>query len=106
MERYANRGGDSGVVAYKIGVGYIVVQFRDNSVYTYTSASAGAHNIASMHRHARGGHGLNAFINTHVRNKYASKRQAGWSLPSPPLHTDGASRRRCAVSPQGAWSWA
>lgn len=33
MERYQNRGGDSGVVGFEIGDDSITVQFRDNSLY-------------------------------------------------------------------------
>lgn len=73
MERYRNLGGDSGVAAYEVGNDFIRVMFSDRSVYLYTDASAGSHNIREMKRLAREGQGLNAFINTTVQKKYARK---------------------------------
>ncbi|MDM8001213.1 MAG: hypothetical protein QUS33_14795 [Dehalococcoidia bacterium] len=73
MEPYKNLGGDSNVVAFEIGEGYIKVQFGDGSIYLYTDKSAGAANIAEMHRLARTGHGLNSFIQRVVRKRYAQK---------------------------------
>lgn len=75
MERYANLGGDSGVVGYEIGNDFIRVQFSDGSIYLYTYASADANNIEQMKRLARNGQGLNAFINRHVRKAYARKER-------------------------------
>ena len=73
MERYKNLGGDSGVVAYEIGDDSIKVGFSDESLYLYTYGSAGQHNIEKMKELAVAGRGLNSFINTNVRKKYASK---------------------------------
>lgn len=73
MERYANRGGDSGVVSFEIGADRITVEFRDGSQYLYTYASAGRSNIEEMKRLARQGQGLNAFIGTRVRKQYERK---------------------------------
>ncbi|MCR4427652.1 MAG: hypothetical protein NUW23_15980 [Firmicutes bacterium] len=75
MERYANLGGDSGVVAYEIGDDFVRVQFWDGSIYLYTYASAGVNNIERMKELARGGQGLNAFINRYVRKAYARKER-------------------------------
>lgn len=75
MERYANLGGDSGVVGYEIGNDFIRVQFSDGSIYVYTYASAGASNIEQMKKLARNGQGLNAFINRNVRKAYARKER-------------------------------
>jgi hypothetical protein len=75
MERYRNIDGDSGVIAYELGTDYIRVQFSDNSVYLYTDASAGSGNIEMMKKLAAAGDGLNAFINKHVRKRYAKKEQ-------------------------------
>lgn len=75
MKRYKNLGGDSGVVAYEIGSDFIKVQFSDGSVYRYTYASAGSHNIEHMKQLAENGHGLNSFINTTVRYKYSEKER-------------------------------
>ena len=73
MERYGNS--DSGVRAYEAGPDFIKVQFKDNSVYLYTYASAGSHSIERMKSLAAAGHGLSAFISTNVKKAYARKEQ-------------------------------
>ena len=73
MERYRNRGGDSGVVAYEIGPDSITVMFSDGSIYLYTYQSAGSANIEHMKRLAIDGEGLNNFINRCVKKSYARK---------------------------------
>lgn len=73
MERYGNLSGDSGVVAYEIGEDAIAVEFREGHVYLYTTASAGAANVAEMQRLARAGRGLSSYIARVVRNGYARK---------------------------------
>ena len=73
MEHYKNLGGDSGVVAYEIGLGSIMVQFKDGSVYLYTNQSAGAASIAEMQRLAKAGQGLNSFISRVVKKGYVRK---------------------------------
>lgn len=70
---YANRGGDSNVASYEDGPGWIEVTFMDFSTYRYDDRSAGAASILTMQQLAQDGHGLNAYINTHVKMKYASK---------------------------------
>ena len=75
MERYRNLDGDSGVAGYEIGADFIRVQFSDGSVYLFTYASAGAHNIERMKVLAAAGDGLNAFINTNVKKSYARKER-------------------------------
>jgi hypothetical protein len=69
MEQYRNINGDSGVVAYEIGDNSIKVEFKGAAKYLYTSQSAGASNIAEMHRLALAGSGLNSFISRVVRTK-------------------------------------
>ena len=73
MERYANRGGNSNVVAYEIEQSSIKVEFGDGSIYLYTSQSVGAANLEQMKQLAKVGQGLNTFIVTNVRKDYASK---------------------------------
>jgi len=73
MERYKNHGGESGIVAYDIDAGQIIVEFRDGKRYLYTEDSAGAANVAEMQALARAGHGLASFINQHVRDHYAKR---------------------------------
>jgi len=73
MQRYNNQGGESGVVAYDIDAGQIIVQFRNGERYLYTEDSAGAANVARMQALARAGHGLSRFISQHVHDRYARK---------------------------------
>jgi len=73
MESYKNLSGTSGVAAFEQGADYIKVQFSDGSVYHYTHASAGEGNITRMKALANSGFGLNAFINTKVKYRYAAK---------------------------------
>ena len=75
MERYANLGGDSGIIMYEIGDSFIRVQFSDGSIYLYTYTSAGSNNIEHMKQLAQNGQGLNAFINKNVRKAYARRER-------------------------------
>ena len=77
MQRYANKGGDSGVVAYEIGDGFIIVEFSDGSRYKYTNRSVGETHFRAMLRLAKEGEGLNAYINTNqkVRKGYSSRKR-------------------------------
>ena len=75
MKPYKDVDRDSGIIAYDDGPGYILVGFRDGSIYEYTDASAGASNVATMKRLAAAGDGLNAFVNKHVRKAYSRKVQ-------------------------------
>ena len=73
MQRYGNQSRESGVVAYDIDAGRIVVQFRNGDRYLYTEDSAGAANLATMQALARSGRGLSTFISQHVHDRYARK---------------------------------
>jgi hypothetical protein len=73
MQRYKNRSGESGVVAFDIDTGSITVQFSGGDRYLYTEDSAGSANIAEMQRLARTGRGLSTFISQKIRNRYARK---------------------------------
>jgi len=73
MQRYGNQSRESGVVAYDIDAGQIIVQFRNGDRYLYTEDSAGAANIATMQELARAGRGLSTFISQHVHDRYARK---------------------------------
>ena len=75
MVLYKNLSGNSGVLAYSLEPGSILVRFNDGWEYLYTGISAGMQNIAQMKSLALNGQGLNSFINRVVRNKYASKRR-------------------------------
>ena len=73
MERYRNLSGNSGVFAYELSAGRIVVQFNDGWKYEYTNRSAGSETVSTMHRLARAGRGLSGFISAHVREGYSRK---------------------------------
>ena len=73
MERYANRGGDSGITGYELGQGQITVQFSDGSQYLYNSQHPGPAVVAEMQRLAVAGVGLNSYISRIVRKNYAQK---------------------------------
>lgn len=73
MERYANRNGDSGVVAYQIGPDFVQVQFNTGAVYEYTYSSAGSSNIEMMKDLANAGRGLCSFIKRNVNNSYSRR---------------------------------
>lgn len=73
MKRYANLGGDSGVVAYAIAPGQITVRFRSGETYVYDSSAPGAAAVAEMQRLALAGRGLSGYISQHVRERYARK---------------------------------
>ena len=73
MERYKNLSRESGVVAYEIGRGSIIVKFINGEKYLYTDKSAGAQNIALMQKLAKDGAGLSTFISQHVHDRYARK---------------------------------
>lgn len=76
MPIYRDRDGDSGIRAFEVGPDWIEVEFSRGKerFYRYTYASAGQANVVTMKRLAALGDGLNAFINDHVRRRYASKR--------------------------------
>ncbi len=79
MNIYKNLSGTSGVVEYEYGDDFIRVRFKEksragNNIYTYTYQSSSPQDIESMKKLADAGFGLNSFINTRVRNKWASKQ--------------------------------
>ena len=73
MEKYQNRGGDSGVVGFEIGDDSITVQFRDIYVYIYNYISPGEVTVAHMKMLARAGQGLNSYISRTVRKNFYQK---------------------------------
>ena len=73
MERYANLGGDSEVVAYEIGTDFIRVEFSGGEIYRYTHECPGIHKVERLKQLAEHGEGLNSFINTEVGSDYAEK---------------------------------
>lgn len=75
MPAYANRGGDSGVVAYEITADSITVEFKDGWKYVYDATNPGASIVATMKSLAQTGEGLNSFISTVVKKNFASKHR-------------------------------
>lgn len=75
VEHYKRLSGESGVVAYEIGNESITVLFDNGWRYLYTRRSAGAGNIAQMHKLARAGRGLSTFISQSVHDRYERKWQ-------------------------------
>ncbi|EJK9928084.1 hypothetical protein ACI5AD_001202 [Cronobacter sakazakii] len=75
MERYQNRGGDSGIVGYEIRDDSIIVQFRDNSIYLYNLIRPGQVTVDHMKILAKAGQGLNSYINRTVRKNFYQKLQ-------------------------------
>ncbi|MBB3835927.1 hypothetical protein FHR55_004191 [Xanthomonas arboricola] len=73
LQRYGNRDGHSGVVAYALARDAIAVRFRSGETYVYTADSAGADVVATMQRLAKAGRGLSTYISQHVRDAYAGK---------------------------------
>lgn len=62
---YANYGGDSGVVAYKVEGDAIHVQFKHGGTYVYRLSDIGDESFAELIRLAESGEGLNSYINRH-----------------------------------------
>jgi hypothetical protein len=74
VSRYGNESGDSGVVHYEIGEGWIDITFWNGWTYRYTDASAGATRVRAMQALARAGRGLATYVNKYVRDRYAARR--------------------------------
>lgn len=73
MPRYANLGGDSGVVVYRTTADSITVEFRDNMMYLYNHVCTGKVAAEHMKSLAAAGRGLNSYITTTVGLNYALK---------------------------------
>ena len=73
MQRYKDIPADSGIVAYEIGPGSIIIRFNRGGTYLYDGRAPGPTHVAEMQRLARAGAGLNTYINQHVRGHYAEK---------------------------------
>jgi len=73
MERYKNLSGESGVLGYELRADAIVVEFRDGGRYVYDHRTTGKAEVEEMKRLAVLGTGLTAYINKHVRDRFAEK---------------------------------
>jgi hypothetical protein len=70
VKKYLDRDGTSGVVAYAIGDGFILIEFAGREgdgkrTYRYTNASCGAATVVTMQRLAAAGRGLSTFVALH-----------------------------------------
>lgn len=76
MAIYKNVSGSSGVESYEVGTDFIEVKFKAGAFrfYKYTYISAGQAHVEEMKKLAAIGHGLNAYINGRVKDKFASKK--------------------------------
>ncbi len=75
MQPYKNLGGDSGILSYEIGPDSITVKFKDGWFYLYTDVSTGNSEVETMKRLAAEGRGLNSYISTTIKKKFARKWQ-------------------------------
>ncbi len=70
MQRYENKGGNSNVTAYTIGLDFIDVQFGGGRIYRYSYMSAGSDKVEKMKELAKQGVGLNSYIMRYARQDY------------------------------------
>ncbi|MBW0450556.1 hypothetical protein EN871_14115 [bacterium M00.F.Ca.ET.228.01.1.1] len=75
MQRYGNRSGKSGVVAYEIGDNFVAARFNSGTTYWYSESSVGETHVAALKRLAKRGKGLGTYISQHpeVRDHYERK---------------------------------
>ena len=73
MKPYRNRSGRSGVSAYAVGKGVILVRFTHDGTYEYTDAKPGRMHVRNMQMLAEAGVGLSTYISRFVRDSYARK---------------------------------
>lgn len=66
-------GGDSGITAYEIGLGQIIVQFKDGAQYLFNAQKPGLISVSEMQKLAVAGEGLNSYIRRIVRKNFAQK---------------------------------
>jgi hypothetical protein len=73
MKRYADKKGNSGVIAYENEENAIVIQFVDGNSYRYDHHKPGRHYVAQLKKLAAKGEGLATYINKYIRDTYALK---------------------------------
>lgn len=73
MRPYANRSGDSGVVAYETSPASITLRFGTGGEYLYDYTRPGAAKVEKMKALAAAGRGLSTFVSQHVGDGYARK---------------------------------
>ena len=72
-KRYKNAGGSSKVLRYMVEQDSITIEFADNSAYRWTNQSADPASIAKMKTLALSGKGLDAFIESTVKDRFLRK---------------------------------
>ena len=71
MKKYADKTGNSGVIAYAVGADAITIQFKHAAeLYTYSYASAGKKHVETMKKLAKEGAGLSTYISQNVSQDY------------------------------------
>lgn len=73
MQRYSNLSGESGVIAFGIRDGAILVEFHDQSLYLYNTEKPGTAALAQLQKLANAGQGLNSYITRHIGKNYFDK---------------------------------
>ncbi|ADW72604.1 MULTISPECIES: hypothetical protein [Rahnella] len=73
MEKYQNRGGNSGIVAFTTTEDSITVKFKDGWHYIYNSIRPGVTDVDHMIAMAKAGSGLHGYINRKIRNNHFHK---------------------------------
>ena len=70
MQRYLNKDGHSGVVAYELGEDRIDVTFVNGQTYRYSRASTSTEHVRNMQMLAQAGQGLATYISKFVHDDY------------------------------------
>lgn len=73
MQQYENLDGDSKVLAFEIGHDFIIIQFKEGSMFLYNHDKTGVSITEQMKRLAFSGNGLDNFIELHVKGNHAAK---------------------------------
>ncbi len=72
-EKYANLSGKSTVATYKILKDSVTIGFTSHAKYIYSNQSAGSESVSKMKVLALAGQGLDTFIKTNLKDKFARK---------------------------------
>lgn len=64
---------NSNVRAFELGPDSISVQFKGGATYLYTSLTPGRLEVAHMAKLAQAGNGLNGYIGSVIKKRYARK---------------------------------
>lgn len=71
---YVDHSGHSGVLAYALLPGSILLRFADDRyIYLYDDVIPGATDVETMSRLAVAGRGLATYVNQHVRDRYRAR---------------------------------